>query len=447
MTKYNTNVARSYGMTAGFRTVWSGVRELIQNALDGQDQGYPMSISYGKARDRSGEFALKIVNEGVVLDRNALVLGFSDKGGLGSNARGKHGEGLVVGINALLNLGCQVWVRTGQEAWIPFHDDSDGLEKLFIDIRKQPKMINDLHVEVKGITPEDWEEYQNRVLDLIPDVKRISVERGEILTESRFRNKLFVKGIYVSELPDKYVYGYNLNKLDLNRDREVANPWDLRYEVNKVIGEAAQLGLISVERLYEIFSDDGCGESRAIVDYSSIAGDVSRKITEHFLSKHGDNALPVTSLGEENEAAHFGFGGVHVSRSLQTMLQSQMGTNEEKMKSRHDDVVKTYSRAELSEDEWNNLMWAVNLVSQDPDYPWFSLNNVSVVDFRSEGTMGTFNKDTKAISLAKRYMGDRAELLTTIAHEVAHQHAGDGEFNHEVLQLRILSRIASRNID
>jgi hypothetical protein len=164
MTIYNTNIAKSYALTAGFNSAWSGIREIIQNALDGHDKGHYMRIEHGKARDRSGDWALKVTNEGVTLSTDALVLGFSTKRE-DSAARGQHGEGLIVGINSLLNFGHEVWIRTGNEAWIAKHViNENGLEVLVIDIRKQPKRSNDFIVEVKGVSPSDWESYKARLL-------------------------------------------------------------------------------------------------------------------------------------------------------------------------------------------------------------------------------------------------------------------------------------------
>ena len=90
MATYNTNIAKNYGMTAGFKTKWSGVREIIQNALDGHDQGHTMTIEFGKSRDRSGKNAIKISNSGISLTQDALVIGFSTKQD-DHRARGQHG--------------------------------------------------------------------------------------------------------------------------------------------------------------------------------------------------------------------------------------------------------------------------------------------------------------------------------------------------------------------
>ena len=72
--------------------LWSACREILQNALDAHDQGYKMTIMRGKGANPT----VYIKNEGVSLDRKALLLGTTSKDGGGF--RGKFGEGLKLAL-------------------------------------------------------------------------------------------------------------------------------------------------------------------------------------------------------------------------------------------------------------------------------------------------------------------------------------------------------------
>lgn len=456
MTIYNTNVAKDYALGAGFKTSWSGIREIIQNALDGHDKGYTMTIEHGKARDRSGAWALKVVNEGVSLTRDALVLGFSTKRN-DASARGQHGEGLIVGINALLNYGHEVWIRTGDEAWIAKHERNDnGLEVLVIDIRKQPKYINNFIVEIKGVSPDEWNRYQTRLLFFNDKrEKRIQLEGGTILLDPKYKNSLFVKGIYVCELPGTYNFGYDLN-IHLNRDREVADPWDLKYTVRNLLVEAVEKDLFDLEDLWIVLSNEGCGESQAFAHthFWGSSSHFHKKMAENFCEKYGEDAIPVISMGDSQRVEHFGKRGIIVSKALANIIEKETGELNERLKERSLDVKNTYNWHDLSNQEKNNLQLVIDLVSSIDSEAWLSLDHIYVVDFVGETVNGTAQLQkndndfviVRKINISRKILCDRAALLRVLVHEVAHRYGDDGDNNHENEQYRILSEIVVKNL-
>lgn len=86
---------------------WEGIRELIQNARDAEVQhGATMSVVH-----RPDTRTLVITNEGVTLSREALLFGNTSKVGR-SDMIGHFGEGMKVGILALLRVGGGVVIRT-----------------------------------------------------------------------------------------------------------------------------------------------------------------------------------------------------------------------------------------------------------------------------------------------------------------------------------------------
>lgn len=447
MTIYSTNIAKDYAIGAGFSTAWSGVREILQNGLDGKDRGYFLRISHGKARDRSGSWALKVVNEGITLTRDALVLGFSTKHNDDSQ-RGEHGEGLVVGINALLNNGHEVWIRTGNEVWqAKYQKNENGLELLVIDIKKQQKFVSDFIVEIKGITPEDWESYQDRLLFFSENDKRISCSEGTVLLDSKYKNQLFVKGIYVGQLPDKYTFGYDLS-IHLNRDREVANPWDLRTKIRNTIAQSLESGLFSMQEILSVLENDSCGETMAFSEeYWYDSYDFAKKLAEDFATKHGENAIPVCSIGDSQRAEHFGKKGITVAQAVKKIIEKFTGKLEERLAESALNIKEKYSLAHLTCAEKENIRYVDYLVKLVENESFADI--LQIVDFVGDNIRGRADtKDGKLerISIARRIVSDRTKLLQTFVHEVAHKYASDGDAAHTEHQVRILSEIITKEI-
>lgn len=452
MTVYNTNVSRHYAVTAGFNSTWSGVREILQNALDGHDKGHKMSVDYGKARDRSGESALKVSNEGVSLSRNALVLGFSTKTD-DAGQRGKHGEGLVVGINALLNLGHKVWIRTGNEVWIPKHvKNQEGLEVLVIEIKKQQNYSNDFIVEIKGIEEKEWETFKERILPFQEDLRTIPGSCGQVLLDKKFKSSLFVKGVYVGKMPDPCFWGYNLD-VHLNRDREVADPYQLRNAMRSVIVEGVENNLFSTKDILNLLNNEETGEAQAFAQ-AFFWGSPTKfhdQITEEFYLTNGEDAIPVGSIGEAQEAEHFGFRGVVVSKAVQKIIEHKTGSFKDRINQRSLTTERKYSWSDLDQEEKENLTTVVNLVAEvEKD---ISLNKINIVDFIGETVYGTAcvvrhggELELVNVNISKKVLKDRAELIDTLVHEVAHKYAGDGDNLHEREQRRIMSTIIANNL-
>ena len=447
MTIYNTNISKDYAIGAGFSTAWSGVREILQNGLDGRDRGYFLRISHGRARDRSGQWALKIVNEGVTLTRDALVLGFSTKQN-DDGQRGEHGEGLVVGINALLNNGHKVWIRTGNEVWqAKYETNENGLELLVIDIKKQRQTISDFIVEIQGITPDEWSTYQDRILFFDENCKKITCTEGSILLDSKYKNQLFVKGIYVGQLPDNYTFGYDL-PIHLNRDREVANPWHLRTKVRDTIAQVLEGNQLSTSDILNVLENESCGETLAFAEehwYDSYG--FAKKIANDFVEKHGEDAIPVCSIGDSQRTDHFGSKGISVAHVVKKIIERIYGKLEDRLAETALEIKKPYQWTDLEEEETDNIADVIRMVGEVEPSEVCYWDIVHIVDFVGDNIRGradTKGGELEKIYIARRICDNQANLLRTLVHEIAHKYAGDGDIVHTEQQLRILSEIAVR---
>jgi hypothetical protein len=140
----------------------------------------------------------------------------------------------------------------------------------------------------------------------------------------------------------------------------------------------------------------------------------------------------VKNIGESKELDHYGHKGVVVSESLGTVLKLVLPSADKVQSDLKKEAVKTYGWSDLSEAEKTNLNEAVDLVNSG-HAERVSLDEVNVVDFRSEKLFGLFEKGIGgkvSISIAKSVLSDRDQTLLTLVHETAHKEGGDGEKDH-----------------
>jgi hypothetical protein len=171
--------------------IWEGVRELVQNAIDAQtEHGATMTI-----RHRDGN-VLVIENEGVVLPHEALLLGHTTKTDR-SDMRGKFGEGLKLGVLALVREGLKIKIRSGDEVWVPsiMRSDKFDAKVLCFQIATGRKAEQRVQVEVHGINAEAW------LFLFLGDGRRkptrVKTSFGSLLLDPESKGMLYCKGIHV----------------------------------------------------------------------------------------------------------------------------------------------------------------------------------------------------------------------------------------------------------
>lgn len=414
--------------------VLEGLRELIQNALDAQDQGFDMFLAY-----TSDTQVLSITNTGAQLRRSSLLLGTSDKDG--QTARGHFGEGYKLACLALLRAGCVVTIRTGTEVWKPkiAHSAHFGTHTLQIEITAaahEPGVC----ITVDNISSVTWDAVQQRVLILTPPPpdRVIMVGNDCILLEAHRRNMLFVRDLWVTALPDNYRFGYALHDVTLDRDRRLADPWALRKAIKQVLLRAVQSGDLRDDTLYDVLLDD-CGEARAIEqEYLWSNPDaLTAAITAQFARQYGEDAVPVSSMSESLIAAQHGLKGVTVPRAVRRVVETQLGSFEDRKSRQQLVVAKTYNAHELTIDEQLNFARALALVTKAE--PACDPTCVNVVDFLGSDICGMYHSGK--VYVAKRMLIDRDELLATLVHEFCHSCGPDGSVPHTRAMEKLFARI------
>ena len=225
--------------------VWEAVREIVQNGLDEADRGFPLKIEHRA-------LAIRVSNAEARLERSTLLLGGGDKAD--SGLRGKFGEGYKLALLVCVRLKKPVRIWTGiGEIWAPSLESSavfGGAETLVIDVRSSSR-VDGVVVEIGGIDDATWATIKSRILALSPPKPEevIHTDRGRILLSPAYHGQLYCRGLWVGLLPDTYAFGYDLDLLSLDRDRKMAEPWSLRYEIGTAIADAAHRKRLTTDHL------------------------------------------------------------------------------------------------------------------------------------------------------------------------------------------------------
>lgn len=408
--------------------LWEGVRELVQNAKDGETQlRAKMTVEHDPATS-----TLTITNDGATLPHDALLLGHTTKLG-DKNAIGQFGEGLKIGLLAIARAGHAVTIRNGGELWTPVMVKSPafGCEVLAVDVTPtKGDRAARLSVTVGGVDAATWADYRVRFLFLAKPNKdeAVRTSTGSLLTGERFRGRLYVKGIFVQHDPELRM-GYDFDDASVDRDRRMIDAWDRNRKQAWIWTRA----LAKQPSLTVTFGDmlaDETKDVEAIADLATYVPDaVVAKLAGAFVRQHGKKAIPVANIAEAADIEHLGRRGVVLPKGLMTIIGGKVGSFKTVQADLANEIKRKLSWSELTPAMRGNLARAIDLVQLTGET--IPLDLVDVVEFRSETIDGMFSPGKGGrISLAARVVADAGECLATMIHEVAHRRGGDGDKGH-----------------
>jgi hypothetical protein len=419
------NYVRNWG-------VWEGIREILQNALDAQDDGHFMKVSH------SGT-TLRVLSIGATLDKGVWLMGTSSKASGGY--RGHFGEGLKLGILCLVRAGHEVKMVNRTESWTPKMENSEvfeGRDVLTIYTRERATDCGGFLVEIEGVDKEAWGLIKERILPLNPAKETIQTRAATILLDESLRGKVFVKGIFVNFSKDLSA-GFDFKTLETDRDRKMVDSWDLRYHAAEAWEEAMTKQEVSGEEMFKRMQT-------LCADVQGVGSSSYSKVREHlvaaFLAKYGEGAMPVLNMAESREAEHFGKLGVVLPESLTTVLQTSPLLNLKTTREAYAvSAQKTYGWSDLSADEasvYTSVLAIVENAAMTLGYDLIA-DRLNIVDFGDASLNGLYEGGT--IKLAKKLLSSFEDTLRVLVHEVAHANGGDGEKGHEVAEGKLYCRI------
>lgn len=410
-------------ITADYVPNWhiaDGIRDLVQNARDSEIQfGAPMKIDWYNGK-------LRIENDGVTLPTKALLLGYTTKEDNKALA-GKWGEGLKLGILALVRDGCDVKIRNGSETWKPAIVDSTKFESkvLAFDITTGNKPDNRVRIEIGGVDKDTWLKIRQWFLFINEpsDAECVKTDYGDLLIGEKYSNRIFVKGIFVGKVKD-LEYGYNFYDAEIDRDRKMVDSWDMQSRTSHIWTEAVARRPDLLDPFFKL-AEEARADLSAL-PYISVDDDVAHKTARVFKDKFGNNAVPVGNLSESETVSHLGARGVVVSRSLKSLLEKSIGTTEQVLANLKTEVLKKLSWDDLSSGQQDNLKSALKMLSAVHERA--TLDMVDVVTYRSNSLCGQYRDGRVLISAI--ILNNYGETLTTLIHEFAHEYGGDGDPLH-----------------
>jgi hypothetical protein len=411
--------------------VWEGVREAIQNGLDSKDKGYPLTVEHK-------EGGLHIRNEGCILDASVWLLGKSSKRDDASQ-RGQHGDGLKVGTLALVRAGVEVKIYNGDEIWTPVIERSDtyaGEEVLTIKTRKRrqdhwgDRPIHDFTVVIK-ISKGTWEGIRDRFLDLVSippsQIARVPY-RGSVLLAPEMQGRIYSRGIYVCTKPD-LMYGYDFQRLELDRDRRMVDDWDLNWQVAHVMQELCEGDEkdLWLERLYAALESDAGPELAQMYN----AGDVIHEaMAATFAASYGDKAVPVANDEEATKVSFYGLKGIVVPSAMGKVLSQRFGSLDEILRNALDTSGVYVGLSEMEPEERANWTKAIHLCDYadiaDSEY---LRDNVKCYSYEAkDAPLGTHHNGEERIN--RCLLGSLRRLVGVMIHEIAHNAGKDGTLEH-----------------
>lgn len=403
---------------------WEALREFVQNGLDAADKGHEFSATW------TPNLKLKLTNRGARIDRKHLLLGATTKAD-DPSARGHFGEGFKLALLVLARNNVAVKIKTGGESWTPKIAHSKEFGADLLQITTAPcKDDGNTTVIVEKVSKEAWDALKERIIPLRDKVpERIQTEHGDILLDPADQGHVFVKDIHVFS-DSKLSYGYNFKALKLDRDRKMANVWDLEWEVKKVMQEAVASGAFKASEMLKILSlETSSREATALANYDfhgPSSETAKQKLKDAFTSIHGD-ALPVTSMDDAMEAMATGIPAVVTSKALVRLFNTESEMHERKARKAQStkQLIQPSDLTEAEQQVWLDGRRILKAIA--PDATEYA---VHIVEFESPDILGSISSSDRVIRLARNQLVSVGAMVGTLIHELAHRECPDHSMKH-----------------
>ena len=315
--------------------LWEGIREFMQNSLDEDDKGHKLDKSF------TGD-CLTLRNIGSEIPPSAMAVGFSSKAN-DSQSRGQYGEGMKLAMLALIRLGHKVTVATADRTYKPeiVQDDQLGCEILAIRVGKR-KWRDDTVVSIEGIEWNDHVSMMSRFTRTAPDLgKVIRTPFGKIFAKEEMKGKVFVKGIYVCDLPG-LEYGYDLEQCELDRDRSLPKQFDVEYYAGACVKSAVKEGSLTADNVVSMASSGRVDGRHLFLSYGE-----SPWYTEQVLAAF-KKAIPADAYVDQFETIDplLPFKVERVPNSL-SGLKSLLPSVSQLLDKKRSEVIRVFAPSEL----------------------------------------------------------------------------------------------------
>jgi hypothetical protein len=450
MAKFQLTISADYVSSWG---VYEGIREVIQNALDGDQDGFTMEI----VPPTDTNHALIVKSHGAQLDRAVWLMGTTSKGD--GNHRGCYGEGLKLGALALARAGRRITFANGSEDWRVRLEPSKAFgDRPVVTVYtvKRAAFSDCLSVRIE-CSPAEWGEYSKAFLDLRPGSKVVKggSYSGDLLLDDDRIGQLFVKGILV-ETRDGYSFGYNFPSASTDRDRRIINSFDLDYYTAATWEDALLSGnnLITPELVLDFLmaspADAACFRTRQPKPPAQAL------VAEAWQQRFGSDAIPVQDQAGVDAASHFGRHGVIAPAPVIEFFKGSSTMCLEAMRRANaTKVTMTYRPGDLGATEIRNFSLAIDLIGLHVNaVPGLKplTGRTSVVEFSNPKVLGMHcpienAPGESAIYIARHCLSSLPRTLEILAHEAAHDAGADGSANHQRAEGALFSHMVASLVE
>jgi hypothetical protein len=241
---YELSMSRRYVSRWGLT---EAVREIVQNALDSES---PFIYSFNKTSE--DEYVLTINSEFTTLPASSLLLGATSKAD-SSDSIGSFGEGFKLAILVLTRLCIKVQIYNGSVLWTPGWKHSKMFNDEVLAITESvpsEKMNKGLTFKIFGLSEAQTDAIKLsciRMQDHIGAIKQTSY--GDILLEKP--GELYVGGLFICKVDTKFGYNILPRHVNLERDRQTVNSWDLQSITTQMWFETKEF-----DRIAEMIKDE-----------------------------------------------------------------------------------------------------------------------------------------------------------------------------------------------
>lgn len=310
MKKYELPLSPTYVRDWG---VPEAVRELVQNAIDGEDQ-FPMELEVGNG-------FVRIANIGASLSPRQLVLGNTSKA---DNPKkiGSFGEGFKLALLVLCRIGIPVKITNGDVEWLPRMAYSEEWQSEILEIEERPSdSFGPYRLEfvVGGLDINQITDIKETCLILNDkQPQRIKTADGDILFG--LPGKIFVNGLFVANAEGDFRFGYDFPaaSITLDRDRRTVSSFDLSWEAARAWLLADRPDLVA--SLLEAQAPDVGGLEYH--SFQSAESGISDTCYERHQKRHGKGVFVVGSQEEATDMDKRGLRYVYEPRLLSKTIRS-----------------------------------------------------------------------------------------------------------------------------
>ena len=317
MAKISLNIDKNYASDWG---VYAGVRELLSNAKDADDDGHAMTVEHFPKTSR-----LEVTTAGIYVDpAKLLILGKTDKAAGGH--RGRFGEGFCIGVLALVRAGLDVSFRNGDLSWSVSFEEPDGDHPLagnqLMTFRSRKLAVReaDFMVTVENLPTEAWDVLRTKFLfiDEPRTVDTLKLDAGRLLLAGDRRGQVFSRGVFVREF-EELACGYDLEDLPLDRDRRFVDEFSLHWKLAAMWQDACRRAPdLAAPRVYDM-AKANAPEAKAFKWHSDER--LLKDVRERYEAEHGADAVPVSTMREARDVEGVGGKPTVVSEVLRELLE------------------------------------------------------------------------------------------------------------------------------